>query len=452
MSKRALVCVILLGCAGGSTRDVPRAPQPLRAAPAAARTLYERLGGKPAVTAVIEDFLSRVTTDDRIKDRFFNVDGANLAKLLVQLVCAAAGGGCEYEGHDMKMVHTGMDVSQDELDALVSDLVAALDKLHVAAPEQHELLGAIGALQPQIVAPAAKLASQQLAAGQLDEVARLAATQPDPEVKRLLAMAVTAGKRGQRSYAEQLFTRAELIIGSEPLAKAAPVFRAGAPSRVLASPHRLADAGPQPELAGRDDEADAPKPRTPHIATLHGNLTVGGQPPQGLGVVMLYPVGGGGARRTPKQRVIEQRDYAFRPHVLAVPVGSTVAFPNYDTHYHNVFSISPSAAFDLGLYKSGDTREVKIEKPGVVRIGCNIHATMSAYVVAVDAPHYVVVDRDGSYAFKTLAPGRYQLKAWDENSGAPTMTDVEIKAGDNAHDVDLAPGERVNPDKFGNAR
>src|SRR5678816_2955722 len=95
------------------------------------------------------------------------------------------------------------------------------------------------------------------------------------------------------------------------------------------------------------------------------------------------------------RRVIEQRGKAFEPHVMAVPVGSTVAFPNFDAIYHNVFSISKTKPFDLGMYKNGETREIKFDKPGIARIGCNLHPAMSAYVVVVDAPHYAIVQTDG---------------------------------------------------------
>ena len=97
---------------------------------------------------------------------------------------------------------------------------------------------------------------------------------------------------------------------------------------------------------------------------------------------------------------------------MAVPVGSTVSFPNFDTIYHNVFSLSKTKPFDLGMYKSGETREVKVDKPGIVRLGCNIHANMSAYIVVVDAPHYVV-DADGAFEFKNLAPGKYKVQGVD---------------------------------------
>jgi plastocyanin len=173
-----------------------------------------------------------------------------------------------------------------------------------------------------------------------------------------------------------------------------------------------------------------------------------------MGVVTLSPKQGAAKKRTPKVRVIEQRDKTFMPHVMAVPVGSTVQFPNFDTLFHNVFSLSRNKAFDLGMYKTGELREVKFDKPGIVRLGCNIHANMSAYLIVVAAPHYVIAEPDGAFAFKSLAPGKYKVQAWTEQSTAPTESEVEIKAGANETTIDVAGGAPagLGADKFGNAR
>jgi hypothetical protein len=131
-----------------------------------------------------------------------------------------------------------------------------------------------------------------------------------------------------------------------------------------------------------------------------------------------------------------------------------VAFPNFDGIYHNVFSISPTKKFDVGLYKDGDTREVKFEKPGVIRLGCNIHAKMASYIVVVDAPHYVVVEGGKEFNFRSLAPGKYKVRAWSERSLAPVETEVTIKAGVNnaTFDVKADAEEGPSEDKFGMTR
>jgi plastocyanin len=383
-----------------------------------------------------------------VKDRFFNVDAENLKKLLVEFVCSAAGGGCTYEGRDMKTAHGGMQLVDDEFSAVVEDLSGALDKFNVPAKEKGELLGALGPLKPQMVVSPDQL--HPIDEAKLAKVTKLAATLGDPEAKRLLQTAVIAGQRGQRSYAEQLFSRAELITGAKPLASVATVFRAGAPQRIATPTKKLPDAGPQPAVAGKDDEAELPKPKGP-IAVLHGKLTIDGKPIQGIGVVMMY--GAGGVKRVAKKRVIEQRNKTFAPHVTAVPVGSTISFPNYDDLFHNVFSVSKAKAFDLGLYKNGETREITLDKPGVIRVGCNIHANMSAYIIAVDAPHYTIVDPDGGFLFNTLLPGKYRAQIWLENAAEPLTSEVQIKQGDNQLSLDLkGGGGGVSPDKFGAPR
>jgi hemoglobin len=459
-----LLSVLLLGCGGGSKpapttvapgpTDAPTAPGPAPGdapappKPVAAKSLYDRLGGLPAITAVVDEFVNRTTQDPRIKDRFFNTDADNLKKLLTEFVCMATGGPCKYTGRDMESSHAGMDLVDDEFTALVENLVGALDKFKVPEKEKGELLGALGPLKPQIVVAADKL--HPIPDAKLAPVTKLAAGLKDKAAQDLLNMAVTAGKRGQLSYAEQLFSRAEMAAGPKAVASVASVFRAGAPTRVATATKKLEDKGPQAKVVG-GSEADDPD-KKPAKGQLTGTLTLGGKAPDGLGVVMLFPQKGG-KKRVAKQRVIEQRGKEFAPHVMAVPVGSTVSFPNYDPIYHNVFSLSKSKAFDLGLYKSGETREVKLDKPGIIRLGCNLHASMSAYVVVVDAPHYVIPDAEGKFAFNSLAPGKYKVQAWNERSGDPTTTEIEIKDGANETKLDLTAGKvTLSPDKFGNAR
>ena len=463
-----LACALIVGCGGSPkkaasptptptpTGETPKPepavgekPAPMPAPEAKEKSLYDRLGGKDAITAVVEEFVGRTTTDPRIKFRFFNVDATNLKKNLVDFVCVATGGPCQYTGRDMTTAHAGMDLSDDEFNALVEDLVGALDKFKVPAKEKGEILGALGPLKPQIVAPADHF--HPIEDAKLEKVTKLADKQKNADVKDLLNAAAAAGKRGQRNYAEQLFSRAEILAGEKSLASVASVFRAGAPTRIDTPTKKMKDAGPQPkEVGSSDEDAPAKKPEQGHLT---GSITVDGKAPTGMGVVMLWPAKGG-AHRTPKTRVIEQRGKEFAPHVMAVPVGSTISFPNFDDIYHNVFSLSKSKAFDLGMYKSGETREVKFDKPGIIRLGCNIHANMAAYVIVVDAPHYVVAQPDGSFKFGSLAPGKYKVQAWTEQSSEPTTSEVEIKAGDNTAKLDVKGGAAAGPsaDKFGAAR
>jgi hypothetical protein len=164
-------------------------------------------------------------------------------------------------------------------------------------------------------------------------------------------------------------------------------------------------------------------------------------------------VSGRWKRRAPKYRVLEQRDRQFAPAIMAVPLGSTVAFPNYDHIFHNVFSLSTQKPFDLGIYRNGESREVTFDKEGIVQLGCNLHAQMSAHLIVVAAPHYAVVGNGGKFWFRSLAPGKYRVKAWSDHSAQPIVSEVEIKVGANETAVELKNDSvAVNNDKFGDSR
>ena len=114
-------------------------------------TLYERLGGKGAITAVVEDFVGRVAADKRINGKFALANIPRLKMLLVEQICAASGGPCTYTGRDMKTAHAGMGITGPQFDALVEDLVATLDKFKVPAREKNELLSVLGPMKSDIV-------------------------------------------------------------------------------------------------------------------------------------------------------------------------------------------------------------------------------------------------------------------------------------------------------------
>ena len=119
------------------------------------------------------------------------------------------------------------------------------------------------------------------------------------------------------------------------------------------------------------------------------------------------------------------RSKTLVPHVLAVPVGSTIAFPNEDPISHNLFSLSPGNAFDLGLYRRGAGKSEKFDAPGVVNVYCNVHPNMSAVVHVMATPYYGFTDANGNYSFD-VPPGRYRLTAWNEQGGTAT---AEIDVG-----------------------
>jgi len=115
------------------------------------KSLYDRLGGLPAIKAVIDDFVGRVAADNRVNKKFGKSDIARVKLHLVEQVCAATGGPCEYTGLDMVKSHKNMKVTEGEFGALVEDLVATLDKFNVPQAEKDELLGILGPLKSQIV-------------------------------------------------------------------------------------------------------------------------------------------------------------------------------------------------------------------------------------------------------------------------------------------------------------
>ena len=128
-------------------------------------------------------------------------------------------------------------------------------------------------------------------------------------------------------------------------------------------------------------------------------------------VVWLSPVGA--TVEPPQQSSIPQlvqKNKSFHPSLLVIPAGGKVEFPNHDPFFHNVFSLFEGKRFDLGLYESGTTRFVQFDKPGISFIFCNIHAEMSAVVIALATPYYAVSDAHGDLAIPNVPPGRYQLQ------------------------------------------
>ncbi len=306
--------------------------------------------------------------------------------------------------------------------------------------------GSAAAPTPVAKAPAGKLGP----AGEKAQALREAADQLDKAASALAA--------GNKNLADQLFSTAELLVGPDALASVSQLFREGAPPRV-AGPTQKFDpsTAPQPKVVGSseaEDEKDkVPPPKVE--GSLDGSMQIDGKAAAGaFGLVTLEPAGGKWKPRTPKKVVLEQRGREFSPHLMAVSVGSTIAFPNFDTVFHNVFSTSPLGAFDLGLYKGGDAREYTFTKEGILRIGCNLHANMSAYIAVVSAPAYVVTDAQGAFSFKHLAPGKYKLKAWSEKSKAPIAQDITIGVGKNSVTVGVTADAPAGPppDKFGGKR
>ncbi|NOT25980.1 MAG: hypothetical protein HOP16_07730 [Acidobacteria bacterium] len=169
--------------------------------------------------------------------------------------------------------------------------------------------------------------------------------------------------------------------------------------------------------------------------------------------------GGGTAVATPTEqrfKVVQQRK-RFDPHLLVVPVGSVVEFPNLDPFFHNVFSLFDGKRFDLGLYEAGTSRSVTFPRAGVCYVFCNIHPDMSAVIVAVDSSHHAVSSRSGEFSIPNVPPGRYQLSVWHERftpaAPAEYPREVIISAESSSLDaVELVDaGQALTPhkNKFG---
>jgi plastocyanin len=138
-------------------------------------------------------------------------------------------------------------------------------------------------------------------------------------------------------------------------------------------------------------------------------------------VLWLTPVGSASTPSSPVPHGsalprLVQKNKSFEPHLLVVPVGSVVEFPNQDPFFHNVFSLFEGKRFDLGLYEAGTTRDVVFDKPGISYIFCNIHSEMSAVVIAVSSPYYGISDQHGRVSIPNVPPGRYTLRIWYEET------------------------------------
>jgi len=131
-------------------------------------------------------------------------------------------------------------------------------------------------------------------------------------------------------------------------------------------------------------------------------------------VIWLTPLGGTPAEPLVQTTIpkLEQRDKSFHPALVVVPVGGKVEFPNHDPFFHNVFSLYEGKRFDLGLYESGTTRFVQFDRPGISYIFCNIHAQMSAVVIALNTPFFGVSGADGEITLPSVPPGRYQMQVF----------------------------------------
>jgi hypothetical protein len=148
-----------------------------------------------------------------------------------------------------------------------------------------------------------------------------------------------------------------------------------------------------------------------------------GRPDRRTAVVFLESVPRGAFEVPPPgHAVLDQESETFVPHVLAVTVGTTVDFPNSDRIYHNVFSLSKAKSFDLGRYPRGQSRSVRFDRPGMVRVFCEIHSHMSAFVLIFAHRFFDTTDEAGHYRIEGVPPGTYTLAVWNEGNVRTTRS------------------------------
>lgn len=193
--------------------------------------------------------------------------------------------------------------------------------------------------------------------------------------------------------------------------------------------------------------AAAPAPHAPAAGAIEGHVTLSRMQP--VRVANRYPGEGGGAshmagavpavayivgpvegasggRGGERPRLVQQ-DTSFRPPVLVIPVGGAVDFPNRDPFFHNVFSYSSTKRFDLGRYPRGESRTVTFDRPGAVKVYCEIHQWMRSAILVVENPYHAQVAADGRFTIPNVPAGRYKLAVWDFDRGQ-RVVDVTVPA------------------------
>jgi plastocyanin len=160
---------------------------------------------------------------------------------------------------------------------------------------------------------------------------------------------------------------------------------------------------------------------------------------------------------SPANLQLVQKNKSFEPHVLVVPAGSLVEFPNRDPFFHNVFSLFEGKRFDLGLYEAGTSRTVRFDRPGISYIFCNIHPEMSAVVITLATPLYAIANHDGQVSLPGVPYGHYILHVWSEGMGPENAQPLtrEVTIGENTFSLGVirvpeANGQRIaHKNKYG---
>ncbi len=156
-------------------------------------------------------------------------------------------------------------------------------------------------------------------------------------------------------------------------------------------------------------------------------------------VVWLEPVSGSYRRLPSHHARMVQKDKTFTPHVIAIPVGGSVDFPNFDPIFHNAFSNYNGQLFDVGLYPPGSSRSVRFTRPGIVRVFCNIHANMSAIVAVLDTPWFTVTGKNGAFTIPDVPPGEYTVNYFHERALRATLNALTRRVTVGSDPVTIGP-------------
>src|SRR3954469_22444671 len=180
---------------------------------------------------------------------------------------------------------------------------------------------------------------------------------------------------------------------------------------------RAATAAPRANgiIRGRVELRQSSAEAAPRVSVADLGMGSMHEPPDRRSVVYLDPAPRAAfdTREEPRPR-LDQRNETFVPHVLPIVAGTTVDFPNNDHTYHNVFSLSKTKTFDLGRYATGRSKSVRFDRPGIVRVFCDIHSHMNAFILVFSHPFFAVTDSAGRYHIDNVPPGTYNVIAWSE--------------------------------------
>jgi plastocyanin len=217
---------------------------------------------------------------------------------------------------------------------------------------------------------------------------------------------------------------------------------AAALAAALVPPDRPSHAAVSGAIRGRIEVRSGAADTPGRVAVTDLTMTAPRAPTDRRSVVYLDPAPRAAfdTREEPRPR-LDQRNETFVPHVLPIVAGTTVDFPNNDRTYHNVFSLSKTKTFDLGRYAAGRSKSVKFDKPGIVRVFCDIHSHMSAFILVFAHRYFALADEDGTYRLENVPPGTYNVVAWNESAPLETRRVMVPESGGDV-EVNFSLGRR----------